>query len=151
MFGHYATLCMKGLSIVLCMLNIFQYALRIYCNWWFHAVRNIWECHIKFKRTNQSCSHSKISQSINKQLQVVKISFSSRLAKFWSLRFSPSFFLCSDLDAKVLIFGALTICANKLLANVTSNTFAAFLKIAQKISSAQIKLFNHGWQVQLRC
>ena len=32
------------------------------------STNNISECYIKFKQTNQSCSHSKISQSINMQL-----------------------------------------------------------------------------------
>ena len=52
--------------ISLCMPNIFEHALRVPCNSIASVIEfDNSECYVKFKPTNQGCSHSEFSESIN--------------------------------------------------------------------------------------
>ena len=57
-FSKYLT-SLTGLLLyfVLYMANIFENALRVLCSLYLQDVNNISECYIKFKGTNQGCSH----------------------------------------------------------------------------------------------
>ena len=62
------------------MPNIFEHALSVVYNWQLRAV-NISKCYFKFNRTNQSCSDSKLSQSIN--MKLISTLF-MKVRKLWS-------------------------------------------------------------------
>ena len=72
--------CSLHVLFCTCRMILTEHALRALCNWLLQAVINILEGYIKFKRINQCCPHSKISQSISIQL----ISTFMKVRKLWS-------------------------------------------------------------------